>query len=246
MSAISKLSPWTAKPLTDAAKSAKFRAVIDVAAERVILGRSAVVAGWTVGAIGAVAFGASIYGWVAILPLKTTEVKFYLVDKSTGIISEPVGLQDAPKLFGAAVEQQYLRRYAEAREGWVPELDERNDHVVKIMSAPDEQARIADARNSPTSPVKALAKDGHVQVENFRFHPLTLAKDGITRSYLVQYDRTVWHGATKDATQPWSATVDFQWHPGLPMRPDDRTDNPGGMQVIAYSAKSDNPDPRRQ
>jgi type IV secretory pathway component VirB8 len=68
----------------------------------------------------------------------------------------------------------------------------------------------------------------------------------ITRSYLVQYDRTVWHGATKDATKPWSATVDFQWHPGLPMRPDDRTDNPGGFQVIAYSAKSDTPDERRQ
>ena len=75
------------------------------------------------------------------MPLKTTEVKFFLVDKSTGIIGEPVGLQDAPKLFGAAVEQQYLRRYVEAREGWVPEMDERNDHVVKIMSTPDEQAR---------------------------------------------------------------------------------------------------------
>ena len=51
-----------------------------------------------------------------LLPLKTSEIKFFLVDKSTGIIAEPVGLRDAPRIFGAAVEQQYLKRYIEARE----------------------------------------------------------------------------------------------------------------------------------
>jgi type IV secretory pathway component VirB8 len=246
MNQIRKLAPWTARPLTEASKAAKFREVMDLAAERVILGRSAIVAGWTIGGIGAVTFAASIYGWVSILPLKTTEVRFFLVDKSTGIISEPVGLQDAPKFFGAAVEQQYLRRYIEAREGWVPDMDERNDHVAKIMSTPEEQARVADVRNAPASPAVAPGKDGHVRVENFRFHPLALGKDGETRRYLVQFDRTVWHGATRDATKPWSATVDFQWHPGLPMRPDDRSDNPGGFQVLSYSASSDAPDTRRQ
>ena len=65
-----------------------------------------------------------------------------------------------------------------------------------------------------SSPVKALGKDGHVSVENFRFHPLAIGKDGETRRYLVQFDRTVWQAETKDPTQPWSATVDFQWHPG--------------------------------
>jgi len=143
VNAISKISPWTAKPLSEAAKNAKFRAVMDLAAERVILGRSAIITGWTIGGVGAACFAASIFGWVTLLPLKTSEVKFFLVDKSTGIISEPVGLQDAPRIFGAAVEQQYLKRYIEAREGWVPEMDERNDHVTKLMSTPDEQARYA-------------------------------------------------------------------------------------------------------
>lgn len=246
MNAINKVNPWLAAPLTEAAKSAKFRAVMNLSAERAILGRSAIVTGWIIGGVGLALVSVSIFGWITILPLKTTEVKFYLVDRSTGIIAEPVSLQDAPRLFGAAVEQQYLRRYIEAREGWVPEIDEQNDHVAKIMSSADEQARIADARSSPTGPVKALAKDGHISVENFRFHPLAIGKDGITRSYLVQFDRTVWHGANRDPTQSWSATVDFQWHPALPMRPDDRSLNAGGFQAIAYSAKSDTPDTRRQ
>jgi hypothetical protein len=152
VSAISKISPWTAKPLSDAAKNAKFRAVMDLAAERVILGRSAIVTGWAIGGVGVACFAASIFGWVTLLPLKTSEVKFFLVDKSTGIIGEPVGLRDAPRIFGAAVEQQYLKRYIEAREGWVSEMDERNDHVTKLMSTPDEQARYAAARNMPLSP----------------------------------------------------------------------------------------------
>ena len=219
---------------------------MDLSAERVILGRSAIVTGWVIGVVGVACFAASIFGWVTLLPLKTSEVKFYLVDKSTGIIGEPVGLQDAPKLFGAAVERQYLKRYIEAREGWVPEMDERDDRVTKLMSTPDEQARYAAGRNAPLSPVNALGKDGHVSVENLRFHPLALARDGETRRYLVQFDRTVWRGANKDPMQPWSATVDFQWHPELPMRPDDRSDNPGGFQVLGYSASSDSPDQRRQ
>ena len=53
-------------------------------------------------------------------------------------------------------------------------------------------------------------------------------------------------GRDKDPMQWWNATVDFQWHPELPMQPDDRSDNPGGFQVLGYSASSDSPDQRRQ
>ena len=149
MSGGAKLAPWRAKPLAEAAKSAKFRAVMDLSAERVILGRSAIVAGWTIGGIGAACLAASIFGWVTLLPLKTSELKFYLVDKSSGIIGVPVGLQDAPKLFNTAVEEQALKQYVEAREAWVPEMDERNDRITKLMPTPDEQARYAASRKSP-------------------------------------------------------------------------------------------------
>jgi type IV secretory pathway component VirB8 len=245
MSGGAKILPWRAKPLAEAAKSAKFRAVMNLSAERVILGRSAILAGWTIGGIGVACFAASIFGWVTLLPLKTSEVKFYLVDKSTGIIGVPVGLQDAPKLFNAAVEEQALKQYVEAREAWVPEMDERNDRITKLMSTPDEQARYAASRKSPLSPVNALGKDGNVGLDNFRFHSLTATKDG-THRYLVQFQRTVWRGGTLDGSAPWSATVDFQWHPELPMLPADRADNPGGFQVLNYSASSDAPDQRRQ
>jgi type IV secretory pathway component VirB8 len=246
MNAISKVSPWTAKPLTEAAKNAKFRSVMDLSVERVILGRSAIVTGWVIGATGLALFSASIIGWVAILPLKTVEYRFELIDKSTGIVSVPVGLEDAPTLFGEATAEQYLRRYIEAREDWIPEMDQENDHVAKVMSSPDEQARINAERAKPTSNVNAIGKKGHVMVDNFRYHPLAIDRNSQTIRYLVQFDRTVWNGGTADKPVPWSATVDFQWHPSLPMKPDDRTINVPGFQAINYSHSSDTPDQHRE
>jgi type IV secretory pathway component VirB8 len=219
---------------------------MDLSAERVILGRTAIVTGWVIGGIGVTCLAASAVGWLSLMPLKTVEVKYLEVDRSTGIISVPVSIEDAPRLFGAAVEQQYLRRYIEAREAWVPEMDQQNDYVAKLMSTPDEQARILASREVPTSNAKAIAKAGHVIVENFRFHPLALGKDGETRRYLVQFNHTVWHGSQADPMQSWSATIDFQWHPALAMLPGDRSINPGGFQAIAYSASSDTPATKRQ
>ena len=61
-----------------------------------------------------------------------------------------------------------LRRYIEARQGYVFEMQQRDDHVVKIMSTPEEQARIEDKRNAPTSPGKTLGKDGHILKHEFQ------------------------------------------------------------------------------
>jgi len=237
--------PWTAKPLNDAAKSAHFRQVMNLHAERALLGRQAVVAGWVVGAAGFGCLVASIYGWVTILPLKTVEHRFWFVDHATGIISQPVSLQDAPSQFSEETDRHYLKLYIRAREEWVPEDDRDNDHRVKIMSRADEQERYEAWRKLPTSPLRDVGAGGHVSIANFRFHRSDDGK-GPTRVYVAQYDRVVWRGQGKEFAQAWSAKIDFQWKADLPMSPADRDDNPGGMQVVSYSADPDTPDQRRQ
>lgn len=245
MNAIDRLAPWTAKPLSAAMKERKFREMMDLTAERFLLGRTAIITGWVLGGVGVLCLLASAVTVATLFPMKQTVVKFYSVDQSTGIISEPVGILDAPKIFSEAQDWQYVRRYIEAREGYVYEMDQANDHVAKVMSSPDEQARVAAVRMLADHPVKKLGKDGHIQIENFRFHQMAGGRNR-SRSYLVQFDATVWHAGNHDPTRPYSATIDFQWHPELPMNPDDRSINPGGLQVIAYSAKPDTPDGRRQ
>jgi type IV secretion system protein VirB8 len=241
-----RINPWKAVPLSEKNKEAKFQGIMDGMVERVMVGKTAIVTGWALSMLGAGMLSVSIFGWYMLLPLKTIESDFWLVDKSTGIISRPVGISDAPKLFGAFVEQHYLRLYLEARENWVPEMDQRADHVVKIMSSPDEQARYAAWRKSPQSPMLEIGKDGHVEVDRVRYLPQAMDAASGTRRYLVLFDRTIWHEGNKGPTVPWSATIDFKWLPQLPMQVDDRTDNPGGFQAINYARSSDAPDLKRQ
>ena len=245
VSTLSRILPWTARPLSKASKEAKFRAVMDHKADRVLMGRSALVAAWVVGGTGAACLVASSVVVASLFPLKKTEVDFFIADQSSGIISRPVSIEDAPKTFSIVNDAYYLRRYIEAREGWVWETDQQRDHLVKLMSTPDEQARIEADRKKPTAVGRRLGKDSHVIVENFRFHQQPAGRAG-TRTYIVQFDSTVWHGSNPDRTEVWTAAVDFQWHPELPMKPDDRTNNAGGMQVLAYSAASTNPDQHRE
>jgi type IV secretory pathway component VirB8 len=246
VNAITKISPWRAKPLTEASKSAKFRAVMDLSAERVILGRSAIIAGWSVGVVGTLMLGASIYGWVTILPLKTIQNEIWVADKTTGIISHPVSLQDAARTFGAATERNYLRQYVEARVGYLKQMDKENDHLVKIMSSKDEQSHYEAERQDPNGPIKRLGKDEYAKIINLRYFPQTLAADGTTRQYIVHFTHQTWHEGDKTSDEPWTATVTFQFHPELPMYPDDRDKNPGGFQAISFSVNSDIPDTKRQ
>lgn len=198
------------------------------------------------GFVGIGALAASMVGWMVILPLKQTVNVFWLVDRSTGIISKPISVQDAPATFGAATEEQYLRQYITARAGWIPEMDRENDHLVKLMSRPDEQQRYQAERSDPLSAVNEPGKDGQVKITHFRFHPQEIGKDGLTRHYWVQYDRTIWRKGQPEKTVPWSVTVDFQWLPWMKMLPDDRTMNPGGFQAISWSASPDTTDTHRR
>lgn len=169
----------------------------------------------------------------------------WLVDSSTGIISKPISLKDAPTKFGPASDQHFLHQFVLAMERWTPAIDRENDHLAKIMSSPDIQAQINDRRTKPESNAISIGNAGHVELENFHYFPQFMDKDSQTRRYLVKFQRTVWKGSNKESSEPWTATVDFQYHPERAMTPADRDENPGGFVAIAYTADSDNKDTTR-
>jgi type IV secretion system protein VirB8 len=232
MIGIRRMTPRPAKPLPEALKSAKHRQTLDLVAESALLGRSAIIAGWCVGGLGAAMFAASIYGWTSALPLKTIELRVLTVDRQTGIISQPVGLADAPKLFDTATDEHYLWQYLRARRGWVPEDYETDDHIVKIMSSPSEQVKYQQWRDAQLKQISALGNTLHSDVNILRFYPP--ATLGETREYFVTFILNVYSGSQQVSSQTLTADVTFQWHPELPMAPADRLLNPGGMVVINY------------
>jgi type IV secretory pathway component VirB8 len=163
-----------------------------------------------------------------------------------GIIAKPLTLQDAPTSFGAVTEEHFLHQFIMAMERWVPEVDRETDHLAKIMASPELQAQINDRRLKPESNAVAIGNAGHVEIENIHYSPQFMNQDSATRHYLVRFQRTVWRGSNKESTEPWTATVDFQWHPERAMTPADRADNPAGFVAIAYTSDSDNKDTRRK
>ncbi len=243
MTALAKFSPWLARPLDEAAKSAKFRTTLDQHADRVIYGHSALKAGWIIGATGVAMLGLSVFGWVTILRIPPAPPLYNVVDRTTGYIGPATRVDGAPALFGEANDHFYLQRYIIARESWVPEDDQSNDYLVKIMSCHDEQARYAAWRKLPTSPMTAIGKTGHVRPHNFTWHELPMGSRD-TKRYLVHFDLTTYVAGTI-LTKGWSTTADFQWHPELPMRPYDRDQNAGGFQVCAYDAEPDSTEQKK-
>ena len=230
---------WLAKPLSPDRRQEKFQQLRSLNADRAILGRSVLLGGLGVGAIGVMALGGAI-GWVTYLP-KTVDCRpfAFIADKTTGIISQPLNLTDAVVSFPEATDRQYLKRYILARSQYVPETDQQSDQLAKLMSTPDEQARIVAERARMDSVTKRLGQTGYVQIEDVRMYR---QPDGanLTRSYFVRFQATEWKDGRSSPAVSWSGTIDFQWHPELMMLPADRDDNPGGFQALVYSVSPDN------
>jgi type IV secretory pathway component VirB8 len=241
------MSPWAAQPLTEAAKKPKFRKVMDLQAERFIYGRQAIVAGWTLSGVGILTLGASAFGWIVVMNRPIPLPRFIEVERNTGVLSQPVGVENAPKLFGAATEQHFLRTYILAREAWTPERDRENDHTVRIMSSPAEQARLNEERVK-----RVVDKNSYITLENFQWVPGVTDPVTHTHKYTVRYLRTVWHktesaGATASPSkEPWTAVIEFQWHPEYKMNDEDRDINLGGFVETNYNAQPDRPDTQRK
>jgi type IV secretory pathway component VirB8 len=66
---------------------------------------------------------------------------------------------------------------------------------------------------------------------------------GAARAGTIEYEARFYKTEAKEGasprTQPWTATVDFQFHPKLAISSQDVTLNPDGLQVGSYSAFPD-------
>jgi type IV secretion system protein VirB8 len=223
-----------ARPLTDGEQQTAYEDALSFYGAKHRMNRLFNRLGWWVGGIGMVSAAASAVGWCILLPLKSTQVQFVEVDHTTGIIAYGAGPADAPALFGQREAEHYLMQYVEAREGYVPEVDERKWNIVLEMSSDDVATEYNAWRKSDLSPVKMLGTVGHVTVSDFTFTPHGKGKTE-TYEYTVRYKRQEVRGNDIGPKKPWSVTVDFQWHPKASMTVQEGHDNPGGMVVVAYT-----------
>ena len=232
------MAGWAARPLSLKAREAKHQEVKSWAAERSSLKKYMFGIGAGLAGIGLTAMAGSVATVVSVLPLKTVEYRLLSVDQTTGIIGIPVSLKDAPAIFAEATDRFYLKRYVEACFGYVATMTTHNDHLCKLMSSPPEQTRIEDRKGKPDAPITRLKKGGQIDIDSFKASRKQDGADG-TREYFVQFVATETEGNAVTKKTYYNGTIDFQWHPELAMKPADRDDNAGGIQVMSNGVTPD-------
>ena len=240
---MSDVTAWQAQPLTPEMREAHFADSRSFAGEIERIGRSHRRLGFVVGCCGMVigVAGMLCAAWAFSRPIAPQ--RYIEVDSSTGWIGETVGPTDAPKLFNDRVIEGVIRTYIEDREAFVPEADDLAFHRVAIKSLPDEQTRYAlahDPRRSPaTAPFIVYGRGGFSRVDNFHMTERGLDAKTKTFDYVVHFFKTEATGGLLTVPRPWTAEMQFQFHPELPMQQPDRLLNETGLQVVSYSAYPD-------
>jgi hypothetical protein len=235
---VAKLSPWVSQPLTETAKEEQFKQRMNVHAERAILGKQAIIYGWTMGAVGIACLGISAFGWIKVMSRPLAPPQFIIIDSWHGDVGRPISIEDAPKSFGPATEQFFVRQFLLAYEQWTPERDSENDTIVRNMSTKEEQTRLNAVRATPEWK-KDRDKDTHINISNFRYFSQPLDAKTNTHQYRVLFDRQVVRSGTTGPKEPWTAFIDFQWHPDANMTPAVREMNFAGFVETNYNSSSD-------
>jgi type IV secretion system protein VirB8 len=197
-------------------------------------------AGWWVGGIGALigVLGVAAATTVAIY---AKPVRVYTeIDDASGVIHDSYGAKDAPDHFNERVISHYLSEYVGLRERFVWQMDPETDHRIKLMSAPDEQARY-QAERDKNNPAERYGEHGYARVTHYTAFTLRGKGKDKTLEYDVQFIKgeLLAIGDGQVRTSHMTARVVFQMHPELLMSDQDRLDNEAGLMVISYNSSAD-------
>ena len=239
---MSDRAAWQAAPLTPEMRATHFVQSKSFAGEVARTGRAYRRTGFVVGTAGMVIGVAGMLCAVLALSRPAVPPRWIEVDRSTGWVGETLGPTDAPKTFNERVIEAALRSYVEDREAFVPEADDLAFHRVALRSAPDEQGRYAaahDPKHNANAPFVVYGRGGFARVENF--HMTKRGEDAKTGTfdYAVHFFKTEVKAGQVGSPKPWTAELQFQFHPELPMALQDRQINETGLQVIAYNSFAD-------
>jgi VirB8 protein len=240
--------PWTSAPLTDESRDAFYEAVLsrqkslleDAAQVRKLGGRYGA-SGMIVGAVGVLA-ALVVYVKTPVPP----PPGYILVDKTEGIISQPVSAVQAPAIFPTVVRERALRDFITACENYVPETFLKLDwHSCMIMAVPEEQKLIAAeiGQHGSRDPQALFTGPGKPQAVVDKFTEMKkLGEAGVppnqTYHYQVRYERVEYTNG-KESRPHYTAQIYFQFHPELKATPNDRLTNPYGLQVVSFSTTPD-------
>lgn len=164
---------------------------------------------------------------------------FIVLNKmESGAAYTAIPAKDAVKWFDSNDRRDDIEKYVTARLGYIDVIDHDQWLTVRAMSSPEQFTEYDAWRKSSLSPVKQLAKNGHIILSDWQDdqHPIQ-AKDGVW-SYTVRFrSQQVKDQQVQMVKELWQVTITFRYIPDLNLPFNERHRNRRGFQCLTFEAK---------
>ncbi|EBK5908592.1 type IV secretion system protein [Salmonella enterica] len=190
--------------------------------------------GWFCSAVLVFMLIGTIVAIIIMLPLKTTKVELYTLDKQTGRI-EKVTTVDADNLSASdALNLSETASYVKRREGYNYFSLQRDYDDTQLFNSDDVNNAYLDWFNGPDAPDKVFEKAAYVVTVDIisNVHSDGTNPDRIAMMRIKRTTRRISDGAvTHDY---WSIRLTYRYVPQAELKTSQREVNPFGFMVTSY------------
>lgn len=191
-------------------------------------------AGWLVAAVAGLLLAGTIVALIILLPLKTTTVELYTLDRQTGRIERvnTVGEDslDASQALNLAETAAYVKR----REGYNYFALQKDYNETQMFNSDDVNKQYLDWYNGPDAPDTVFLKAAYVvTVDVISNVPSAGTKpDNVEQLRIRRTIRQVKDG--KETHDYWTIRMTYRYVPQKKMTATEREVNPFGFLVTSY------------
>ncbi|MHA3675563.1 VirB8 family type IV secretion system protein [Yersinia enterocolitica] len=194
---------------------------------------------YKIGGIGGMAIGIlSLLALNGVLPLRTTVVEAYLIDKVTGVAERLTSVKKENLSENEAIARYFITQYIKHREGYnFFSLQQDYDYVM-AYSAENVAAGYNALFNSEQAPKLIYSKAENTATvqdnPSVIISPSSRADDNDTGAY-IRFSLTIRDVATGQSRQEfWNVRLTYRIEPQVEMTSGDRNNNPLKFVVTSY------------
>lgn len=191
-------------------------------------------AGWLVAGVAGLLLAGAIVALIVLLPLKTTTVELYTLDRQTGRIERVSTVSedtlDASEVLNLAETAAYVKR----REGYNYFALQKDYNETQMFNSSDVNKDYLDWYDGPEAPDTLFRKAEHVVTVDVisDVHSAGTKPDRVSQ---MRFKRTI--RSVKDNRETydyWTVRMTYRYVPQKKMTASEREVNPFGFMVTSY------------
>ena len=189
---------------------------------------------WRIAAIGFALAAMAITGLIILLPLKTTEIELWSVDKQTGRYEYMTRIKEQSISTEKALAQALAAHYVRLREGYNYFALQRDYDDVQLFNSDSVNRDYLDGFNSNQAPDVIFNKAEYVVSIDIisNVHATATAPDHLATLRIKRTIRRIVDNSVK--TDVWNIRLTYRYLPRKQLTDSQREVNPLGFIVTSY------------